>query len=847
MTATVVAVWVYYPLSLSRLTDRVTELEYHVRLPAMLLLSYLAGSVVLLNLLSGRFPPVLQGILAIGVVSVIIGCAANGSTLVDVVWATAPFLVPAAVAAAWHDSGFTLRASVLLSIAGFWGVNVLLALRFGVSHTLCANPNWLAAVLMSTAPWAGWAGIRCARAASGFLNMSQPKAKHLISTVALLWSIGVATGTLVILYISECRASLVAGVAVVVVWCLSASRMWIRIVGVGAVASGVAVLTLAASERVDRWYAADIRGPLWQSTVRMIGDAPLTGHGFGQFRQSFTKYKSDDIARRTVAAAVTSHPHNEFLFLAATFGIPAATAWLVLVCAGLQQFGNNVPWQLARVSALILLVHGCLDKSMAVSPASVLFPLFLGICLAESWCPSAGKREGFGRVAVIAGLLLSGLLAIPVMITAWSRLKCDQYRRDCDIAILHGEMSNDRTEADRLFRTAVQAAGRASATGFDVAHSEFVAGMLLSEDLGDPEGGLQHLLASLDEESDYGFAGYLYGRALIRRLMSNGGLADDASEWLAATDALRRSVGNHPCTTYVYEDLIRALVISGEYQEALKWNRELEALCLERAGYDAFIDGESPEERYLSWQATLSADQVNLDGFSPSILENLELAFLPDVAEFCAVFVTSRGYTDRDGWFWQQVAELRNGTTPVGTVRELFSQVEHLRCSAAQGQRRHWPADVWRRGSGSTSEVADCISFLARLAGFSPLIVPHEGDSLIVVRSPSELGVYRASDATAILRTFSSERVSPDDWMELLQSEFDVSVTCSDDCRVFFYPSEFREVNHFLAACTAVDVESRELTVCPAAVRAQLKRAFGDFAPDTYSIDVFEAVRETLD
>ncbi|RKX37264.1 MAG: hypothetical protein DRP64_17470, partial [Verrucomicrobia bacterium] len=70
------------------------------------------------------------------------------------------------------------------------------------------------------------------------------------------------------------------------------------------------------------------RPQTWMDTITMIKDAPLYGHGAGNYRYTFPEYRKRFKGQRTV----TGHPHNEYLELVADHGLVGfglfALAWI---------------------------------------------------------------------------------------------------------------------------------------------------------------------------------------------------------------------------------------------------------------------------------------------------------------------------------------------------------------------------------------------------------------------------------------------------------------------------------------------------------------------------------------
>jgi cytochrome c-type biogenesis protein CcmH/NrfG len=107
--------------------------------------------------------------------------------------------------------------------------------------------------------------------------------------------------------------------------------------------TAIATAILAAALVIDgpdvlakAWTSFAFRVHYWQSSVQMIADHPLVGCGPGNFQNVYTQYKLPQ------AYEEVADPHNLLLEIAATAGLPAALAFvIVLGCFGWSCKKNN--------------------------------------------------------------------------------------------------------------------------------------------------------------------------------------------------------------------------------------------------------------------------------------------------------------------------------------------------------------------------------------------------------------------------------------------------------------------------------------------------------------------------
>ena len=134
---------------------------------------------------------------------------------------------------------------------------------------------------------------------------------------------------------------------------------------------------------------------LIESTVAMIQAEPFAGHGAGSFRSEFGRFRDPAEARLPTALGVLSSaedPHNQYLLLAAEYGLPAAAMILAVFLAGLLAVRHARAWPadhpLRDVSAgsaaalITLLALGAFRSFLEHVPVALLAFGFAGTLLA---------------------------------------------------------------------------------------------------------------------------------------------------------------------------------------------------------------------------------------------------------------------------------------------------------------------------------------------------------------------------------------------------------------------------------------------------------------------------------
>ena len=204
----------------------------------------------------------------------------------------------------------------------------------------------------------------------------------LIATASRAGTMAALVGLVTLLGLS----SLIAGKRVTSRWAYA---------GVVAIGSITIVLflvngdTLEArfNELVEAGQMDDLRPVLWTSAQHMIGDAPWLGLGLGTFENAYPMYADQ------VYPFVMDKVHNDYLELAAGWGLPAAIAWLSAMgwCGFLCVRGMFIrrrhriyPLIAAGATALVAF-HSAFDFSLQIPAVALTYAVILGLGLAQAF------------------------------------------------------------------------------------------------------------------------------------------------------------------------------------------------------------------------------------------------------------------------------------------------------------------------------------------------------------------------------------------------------------------------------------------------------------------------------
>lgn len=155
-----------------------------------------------------------------------------------------------------------------------------------------------------------------------------------------------------------------------------------------------------------------VRTHLWRACVRMIADAPLAGHGTGQFRYEYPRYRSEaeielsSFGRRFPTFAASAH--NDPLELAVEAGLPAALALIAFAWVALRS--RRARADLAELAPLVAFAALALVRSpLGNAPVAAAAFAWLG-ALAARAAPSTSARPRRGALSWSIALVCGGAM-----------------------------------------------------------------------------------------------------------------------------------------------------------------------------------------------------------------------------------------------------------------------------------------------------------------------------------------------------------------------------------------------------------------------------------------------------
>lgn len=274
------------------------------------------------------------------------------------------------------------KAELYFALSGMLVINLFICYIFNKKIGISANHNWL----------------------SGAVLCSSPCLAVVLNNVATIKSFNqhkyfTATFCLIIvtpvLYWADSRASLLALLSFLPAFIFFKYGYKAKLVII--LSTFLLGFTLIKSfpHKVERISARDIRLPLWEKTVLMIQDAPLLGHGAGEYERAASNYINDSASKRLVYASASEHPHNEVLHLASTVGVVIALFWLALIYFTFSAIKENKEAYIPFFIAWVLFIQGMLDKNLVEAPGNIIFPLCLGYLYYLKGCDGEKIPESF--------------------------------------------------------------------------------------------------------------------------------------------------------------------------------------------------------------------------------------------------------------------------------------------------------------------------------------------------------------------------------------------------------------------------------------------------------------------
>jgi len=265
---------------------------------------------------------------------------------------------------AWLFAGAAALAAVSAAVDGLSGSGLAVEGVVRISGTF-PHPNALGLYLERVVPFA---------AALGIAFRSRVDARWLALAA-------VCAGGLLLTF--SRGAYLGAGAGLLVVAWLAGRRRLAGALAIGAVVLG-GVLVLVAGDRILSLFSGgsgSLRLAIWQSSLAMIRDHPITGVGLDQF---LYQYAPRYVLPEAWPERFTSHPHNIVLDLwlrLGIMGLGVAAAYVVVLVRRVHRIvGQQTRLGLGALGALVAgATHGLVDNGYFLPGLALAFWLVTAI------------------------------------------------------------------------------------------------------------------------------------------------------------------------------------------------------------------------------------------------------------------------------------------------------------------------------------------------------------------------------------------------------------------------------------------------------------------------------------
>ena len=213
------------------------------------------------------------------------------------------------------------------------------------------------------------------------------------------WGWGAAAGAMVanVVFVAYARSGYLALAITLIVTAVCLYRGRARALVLGALAllmSGAILLSPAINARFERGLQEireahtsavitpmGIRPVMWTTSIAIVREAPLMGHGVGSFPDEYRR----EVSRTQIGwrATLTADPHNQYLFILAETGLLGLLAFVWFLVSALRQPVTG-PFKVIGIAVLLAwCVTSLFSSHFHTFNEGHLIAIMLGVCLAR--------------------------------------------------------------------------------------------------------------------------------------------------------------------------------------------------------------------------------------------------------------------------------------------------------------------------------------------------------------------------------------------------------------------------------------------------------------------------------
>jgi O-antigen ligase len=218
---------------------------------------------------------------------------------------------------------------------------------------------------------------------------------HVYSSASVFWAVAAVLAIISITHLSYGRTGALVLIVALLSWAcasLSGKRLWLGICLLAALMGGAWWTSDTMSSRIsqavleaehsdtDRVSSIGHRFYNYQTTPKMIAEAPLFGHGTASYHSEICRFMDDP----SQCALYSWHPHNQFLMLGAEHGLVGMFLYALLIIL-LYRAAAQSPHRSAKVLLYsltsILLADSLLNTPFFSSRESQFFSYMTALLL----------------------------------------------------------------------------------------------------------------------------------------------------------------------------------------------------------------------------------------------------------------------------------------------------------------------------------------------------------------------------------------------------------------------------------------------------------------------------------
>ena len=786
--AVVILLFSSYPLAL--IPPGFGGASYYVRVPSLFILAIVSFLVVLISRFS--MPALFKISLVVFQIPIVYHLLTNVLNFKDTVAFAGGMLIP--LAFCLYTCHHEMKLEVIEKVAfALWGILVLYGFMNYVQGKevigITGNRNWMAISLLSLFPWVIDSIERSLKKITDHHGARRGIALLLVC----------APGFFLIFHCSS-RA---AWLALAAFWGsalfhhLVRKRQFLLIILIGL---SLAISVFAAKKRLIQAYNNDIRLPTWRSTVRLLCENPIVGVGPGHYTNAHARYRAEtEYHRRVVATELTTHPHNEFLNIAANLGLIAAMCWIILLFPLLPGGNNRTRLErFAGFSAFVIYFHSMLDKPLVQPPSNLIGLCCLGICWRPYVVLKPGTPAAFQskRWVKLLFLVMVGVLGLLVARQTITDIGAGWYRR---MAVLHKKRS-DYELAFTFYKKMIDL-DPSNIRGY------YGAGSIALQRLRNPSLALDYLLEAAKLDSDYAHLNRLIGKTY-------GAMGDHNK----ARSYFERDCFLFPSDITSFRNYFSCLTQENPKVDRLvKVHRRLMEIYVEKTSAQlSHVDGQRLAKEWKTGvvdgnmdvaieRATQICRYVDYRSVDPLLHRLPSAVSLP-------VDYRYDGFNCYDFEYWKAVIfrntlvneithSLENSPGQRTSVADIFDHTVNRFVVQPHASHFEMPSVVWQRGHGSPLSYSSLVNWLVRGRGMQALVCQMSSNSKYsfpVIRDNNDKW-YLLNWLTNETREIQTNAgVTGVDLRQFVDQTGEIAAN-EVEYKVFFIPQEFLIKNQILS------------------------------------------------